>query len=270
MLPRANRDNAIAAAAQLAFVHVGRSDFASNATGRSISVALAPLFGIRWSKKIIGAIKSHLVNQMLKHLRNSPFPRADCDRVADLSKDSFFTPKEARPEWEEWHAIVDRYRLDRRHTWPILTDAVSQPISEWDRSPFGLSALDSGDVEHLIASFDDRPAVRDFWRAALLPVATSPSADPFSSPPRTLPPSRPGRPPGDAIWSLIASQPGRRLTIPGCACPKTSERRDRRRALKPFAHRDRPRREPIALPKTGRMRTRSNRFAALARPFRRP
>ena len=60
-----------------------------------------------------------------------------------------------------------------------MAAAVSHPISAGARSPFELAALDSGDVEQLIAASDDRPAARDFWRAARLSAATASSPDPL-------------------------------------------------------------------------------------------
>ena len=75
MLPHSNQDNAIIAAAKLAFDHAWRSVFDTSATSRSISAAFVPLFGIIWIGKIIVAFGqrpiSRKVNQLLARVRNS-------------------------------------------------------------------------------------------------------------------------------------------------------------------------------------------------------
>ena len=103
MLSDANRDNAIIDAAKMAFDHSRRCVLDERATSHSISVALVPLFGISWSRKIIAAVDTRPINrrsnQLLARVRNSPLPRADCGRVADLFKLSLFAPTEFSPEW---------------------------------------------------------------------------------------------------------------------------------------------------------------------------
>ena len=148
-----------------------------------MSVALVPLFGIRWSKKVIAAVDARpinrLANQLLAKVRNSPRPRVDYDRVADLFKLSYFAPAEFLPGWEVWRAVADRYRLDRRHSWAILAAAVTHLISAGARPPFELAALEPAALEQLMASLDDRHAARGFWRAARLSGANASSTDPF-------------------------------------------------------------------------------------------
>ena len=102
MIPLENRDNAILEAAKLDFDHAWRRVFDEQATARSISLAVVPLLGIRWSKKIIVALdrrqNNRRVNQLLAKVRNSALPRAEYDRMEDLSKLAYFTPGDFLPE----------------------------------------------------------------------------------------------------------------------------------------------------------------------------
>ena len=139
--------------------------------------------GIRWRKKIIGSINTHLINQLLTRVRNSALARADYDRVADFFSMAFFTPAEFLPGWEEWRTIADRYRRDMRHSWSLLAAAVSQPISGGVRAPFELADIEAAALEQLMASLDNRYVVRDFWRSDRLDAATASSGPPlFPSP----------------------------------------------------------------------------------------
>ena len=179
MLPHPNRDAAVIAAAHLAFGRSWRNAFASDATGRSISVALVPLFGISWGKKITTAVKTYRINELLAKIRNTAAPRVDYDRIAELFKVAFFTPSEFLPEWEEWRTIADRYRLDRRHPWQVLAASVSQFISDEVNSPFDLAALEVAAAEMAILSFAGKTEARDLWRASRLNATTESSADPL-------------------------------------------------------------------------------------------
>ena len=89
----------------LAFDHAWRGVFDERATARRISSALAPLFGIRWGKKIILSVYSRPINRRAIHLmlwvRNSPISRVDYDRSDGLFKIAFIAPVEVVPEWEE-------------------------------------------------------------------------------------------------------------------------------------------------------------------------
>ena len=163
----------------MAFDHAWQTAFASNATAHSISVGLVPLFGIRWSKKIIIAIKTHRINELLAKVRHSAIPRPDYDRVEDLFKLAFFTPTTFPPEWEEWRTIADRYRLDRRHPWPVLAAAVAQFITAEVKSPFELACFEAAGIEQMIASFGEKAALRHLWRAARLQAVKASSADPL-------------------------------------------------------------------------------------------
>ena len=75
--------------------------------------------------------------------------------------------------------MADRYRLDRRHSWPILASVASQLICADVRSPLALAELGPAALEQLITSLDARCAVRDFWRAARIAAAKASSADPL-------------------------------------------------------------------------------------------
>ena len=178
---RANLDYAIIEAAELAFDHAWRGVFDPTATASRISTALVPLFGISWSKKVIVAVDqrplNRKINQLLGRVRNSPLPRTDYDRLADLFKFAFYAPAEFLPEWGEWRTIADRYRLDRRHTWSILASTVPQFVAAGVHSPFELAALDPAAVETAISSFDGRRDGREFWRAARLGNTRASSAD---------------------------------------------------------------------------------------------
>ena len=176
-LPHPNHDTSVIAAAHLAFDHAWRNAFASDATWRIISVALVPLLGISWSRKIITAVKTKRINDLLAKIRNTAVPRADYVRLADLSKLAFFTPTEFLPEWEERRTVADHYRLDRRHHWPTLAAAVSQFITCEVNSPFDLAALEASAVEQMVSSFDGEMASRDLWRASRLNASKAASDD---------------------------------------------------------------------------------------------
>ena len=92
-----NHDMAVIAAAQLAFDHAWRNAMASNATPRSISASLVPLFGINWTKKVISAVKTKPINDLLAKIRNVDIPREDYNRLADLFKLAFFAPRSLPP-----------------------------------------------------------------------------------------------------------------------------------------------------------------------------
>ena len=92
----------------MAFDRAWRNALASDATGRIISLALVPLFGISWSKKIIKAVKTHQIDELLAKIRNAASPRADYGRIADLFNMAFFTPTAFLPEWEQQRIIADR------------------------------------------------------------------------------------------------------------------------------------------------------------------
>ena len=177
MLNFPNHDMAVIAAAQLAFDHAWRNAFASNATPHSISAALVPLFGISWTKKVITAVKTNRINDLLAKIRNVDIPRADYDKLADLFKLAFFAPTHFLPEWEEWRVIAERYRLDRRHSWLELASVVSQFISAGINSPFELAGLEAPAVESMVTSFDHRLSARDFWRATRLNATKASPAD---------------------------------------------------------------------------------------------
>ena len=179
MLPRANQDSAITAAAQLACDRVWKGAFADDEARRIISFALVPLFGIRWSKKAIAAMEARTINRRANHLLaragKSP-PRADCDRVADLFKLAYCAPAEFLPEWGEWRTISDRYWLDRRRSRPLLAGDSPQLIAG-GQIPFELAFPEAEAAEQLATSFDDRFAVRDFWRECRRNAAKASSAD---------------------------------------------------------------------------------------------
>ena len=101
----------------------------------------------------------------------------DYDRLADLFKLAYFSPAGFLPEWGGWRTIADRYRLDRRHTWPILASVASQLISDGVRPPFELDALEPAALGILMASIDGRRTACDYWTATRLNVAKASSAD---------------------------------------------------------------------------------------------
>ena len=179
MSPHPNHDTAVIAAAHLAFDHAWRNAFASNSPALSVSVALVPLFGIRWIKKITNAVKTHRINELLAKIRNSPVPRSDYDRVADLFKLAFFTPTEFLPEWGEWRLIADRYRLGRRHPWPPLAAAVTQFITDEVNPPFVFAGIEAEGAEPMISSFEGNAASRGFWGEARANAIRASSADPL-------------------------------------------------------------------------------------------
>ena len=150
---------------------------ASNATPRSISVALVPLFGINWAKKVISAVKTKPINDLLAKIRNVDIPREDYNRLADLFKLAFFAPVHFLPEWEEWRVIAERYRLERRHSWLELASVVQQFISAGVTSPFELAGLEASAVESTVTSFDHRLPARDFWRASRLNATKASPSD---------------------------------------------------------------------------------------------
>ena len=90
MIPLGNRDNAILEAAKLAIDYAWRRVFDEQADAQSISLAVAPLFCIRWGKKIIVSLdrrqNNRRVNQLLAKVRNSALPRIEYDRMGDLFK----------------------------------------------------------------------------------------------------------------------------------------------------------------------------------------
>ena len=63
MLPRANKDPAITAAAQLACDRSWKSVSADDAAIQIISAALVPLFGISWGKRVIAAVDDLPINR---------------------------------------------------------------------------------------------------------------------------------------------------------------------------------------------------------------
>ena len=179
MLPHPNHDSAVIAAAHLAFDHAWQAAFAPNATARIISVGRDPLFGISWNKKIIISTKTNRINELLATVRHSATHRPDYDRVADLFKLAFFTPANFLPEWEEWRTIADRYRLDRRHPWPVLATAVAQFITDEVNAPLELARFEAAGIEQMIAPFGEKAALRHLRRAARLQAVKASSADPL-------------------------------------------------------------------------------------------
>ena len=105
MIPLQNRDDAIFAAAKLAFDYARRRVFDEQATAQSIALSVVPLFGIRWGKKIAADSgrrqNDRRVNQLLAKVRNSALPRIEYDRLGDLFKLAYFAPCDFLPEWEE-------------------------------------------------------------------------------------------------------------------------------------------------------------------------
>ena len=168
MLPIPNNDTAAISAAHLAFGHAWRGAFSSDSAGRSISVALVPLFGISWSMPGIGAVQTHRINLLLGKIRNSVDPRTDYDRAADLFRMAFCAPTEFLLERGEWRTVEDRYRLDRRHPREALSAAVPQFISEGVSSPLDLAGLESAAAEQMMSLFDGRSDSRDYWRVGRL------------------------------------------------------------------------------------------------------
>ena len=181
MIPLGNRDNATLEAANLAFDYAWRRVFDEQAAAQSISLADAPLFGIRWSKKIIAALdrrqNNRRGNQLLAKVRNSALPRIEYDRLGDLFKRAYFAPGDFLPEWEEWRTIADRYRLGRRRSWAILAAVVSQLISAGVNSTLELAAIEPAALEVLTAPLDGRHAIRNFRRAARMVAANASSSD---------------------------------------------------------------------------------------------
>ena len=178
-MPHPNHDTAVIAAAHLAFDPAWRNAVDPDATGRIIFVALVPIFGIIWSKKIITGVKTNRINELFAKIRNTAAPRSDCDRLADLFKMAFFTPAVFLPEWEDRRTIADRYRLGRRNPWSTLAAASSQFIAAYVNSPFVLVGLEAAAVEQMVSSFDGRLASRDLWRAARMNAPKESSADPL-------------------------------------------------------------------------------------------
>ena len=113
-----------------------------NVPASVLAAATLPIYGITWGRPVISAVGAACFDAILVFIRNSPRPKAEYERQADVWKPDFPARSLYLRVWGGggWGIQAESFRLDRRFPWEAASAA---PFFVWNgiSDPSALSQL---------------------------------------------------------------------------------------------------------------------------------
>ena len=169
----ASREVATVAAASLVLDQLSKIISDKHASNNKLSVALVPVFVIRWTAATIRKISGRRLCGILALLRNSNLSAANYKRVSQFWKNAFRNGCLCFPnDWGVWRSLLERFDLDDatplRERMPPVQWCIDQELLD----PRTLARASFGQIGFLTGASPTSPLVLRLWRDAVVVYAT--------------------------------------------------------------------------------------------------